>query len=40
MVKRDNIPIPTSIAIAKDCGILGNDVNLKNLSPSYIEDEP
>ena len=38
MVTGDNIV--TATAIAKDCGILGNDVNLKNLGPNDIEDDP
>ena len=38
MVTGDNIV--TATAIAKDCGILGDDVNLKNLGPSDIEDDP
>jgi len=38
MVTGDNIV--TATAIAKDCGILGNDVNLKNLGSSDIEDDP
>ena len=27
-------------AIAKDCGILGDDVNLKNLGPKDYETDP
>jgi len=38
MVTGDNII--TATAIAKDCGILGKDVNLDNLTPSDIEQEP
>ena len=38
MVTGDNIV--TATAIAKDCGILGNEVNLKDMSPNDIEDEP
>ena len=38
MVTGDNIV--TATAIAKDCGILGNDVNLDNLQPTDIEQEP
>ena len=38
MVTGDNII--TATAIAKDCGILGNDVNLDNLQPTDIEQEP
>ena len=38
MVTGDNIV--TATAIAKDCNILGDDVNLKNLGPSDIEDDP
>ena len=38
MVTGDNII--TATAIAKDCGILGNDVNLDNLQPNDIEQEP
>ena len=38
MVTGDNIV--TATAIAKDCGILGDDVNLKNLGPKDIEPEP
>ena len=38
MVTGDNIV--TATAIAKDCGILGDDVNLKNLGPKDIEDDP
>ena len=38
MVTGDNIV--TATAIAKDCGILGDDVNLKNLGPNDIEDDP
>ena len=38
MVTGDNIV--TATAIAKDCGILGGDVNLKNLNSSDIEDDP
>ena len=38
MVTGDNII--TATAIAKDCGILGKDVNLDNLQPGDIEQEP
>ena len=38
MVTGDNIV--TATAIAKDCNILGNDVNLKNLCPKDIEPDP
>ena len=38
MVTGDNIV--TASAIAKDCGILGQDVNLENLLPGDIEQEP
>ena len=38
MVTGDNIV--TATAIAKDCGILGDDVNLKNLGSKDIEDDP
>ena len=38
MVTGDNII--TASAIAKDCGILGKEVNLDNLQPSDIEQEP
>ena len=38
MVTGDNII--TATAIAKDCNILGNDVNLGNLGPQDIEEEP
>ena len=38
MVTGDNIV--TATAIAKDCGILGNDVDLKNLGPKDLEPEP
>ena len=38
MVTGDNII--TATAIAKDCGILGPEVNLDNLQPSDIEQEP
>lgn len=38
MVTGDNII--TATAIAKDCGILGKDVNLDNLQPTDIEQEP
>ena len=38
MVTGDNIV--TATAIAKDCGILGNDINLKNLGPKDIETDP
>ena len=38
MVTGDNIV--TASAIAKDCGILGPDVNLENLLPTDIEQEP
>ena len=38
MVTGDNIV--TATAIAKDCGILGDDVDLKNLGPNDIEDDP
>ena len=38
MVTGDNIV--TATAIAKECGILGDDVNLKNLGTKDIEPEP
>ena len=38
MVTGDNIV--TATAIAKDCGILGADVDLKNLGPNDIEEDP
>ena len=38
MVTGDNIV--TATAIAKDCGILGDDVNLKNLTNKDIEEDP
>ena len=38
MVTGDNIV--TATAIAKECGILGNEVDLKNLGPNQIEPEP
>ena len=38
MVTGDNIV--TATAIAKDCGILGSDVDLKNLGPNDIEEDP
>ena len=38
MVTGDNII--TATAIAKDCGILGSEVNLDNLTPNDIEQEP
>ena len=38
MVTGDNIV--TATAIAKDCGILGDDIDLKNLGPNDIEDDP
>ena len=38
MVTGDNIV--TATAIAKDCGILGEDVDLKNLGPKDIEGDP
>ena len=38
MVTGDNIV--TATAIAKDCGILGNDVDLKNLGLQDIEPDP
>jgi len=38
MVTGDNIV--TATAIAKDCGILGDDVNLKNLGAQDIEPDP
>ena len=38
MVTGDNIV--TATAIAKDCNILGRDVNLKNLGPQDIEPDP
>ena len=38
MVTGDNIV--TATAIAKDCGILGPEVNLENLLPGDIEQEP
>ena len=38
MVTGDNIV--TATAIAKDCGILGPEVDLKNLGPNEIEEDP
>ncbi|MBR4618357.1 MAG: cation-translocating P-type ATPase [Bacilli bacterium] len=38
MVTGDNIV--TATAIAKDCGILGEEVDLKNLGPQDIENDP
>ena len=38
MVTGDNIV--TATAIAEECGILGNEVNLSNLSPEVIEQDP
>jgi len=38
MVTGDNIV--TATAIAKDCNILGNEVDLKNLGPQDIEPDP
>ena len=38
MVTGDNIV--TATAIAKECGILGDDVNLKELGPDKIEQNP
>ena len=38
MVTGDNIV--TATAIAKDCHILGEDVDLKNLGPTDIEEDP
>ena len=38
MVTGDNII--TATAIAKDCNILGDDINLENLSPGDVEEEP
>ena len=38
MVTGDNIV--TATAIAKECGILGNEVDLKNLGPDVIEPDP
>ena len=38
MVTGDNIV--TATAIAKDCRILGDDINLKNLGPQDIENDP
>ena len=38
MVTGDNIV--TATAIAKDCGILGEEVDLKNLGPKDIENDP
>ena len=38
MVTGDNIV--TATAIAKECGILGNDVDLKDLGPDKIEPDP
>ena len=38
MVTGDNVV--TATAIAKECGILGNDVNLKDLGPDKIEQNP
>ena len=38
MVTGDNII--TATAIAKDCNILGSEINLENLNPHDIEEEP
>ena len=38
MVTGDNII--TATAIAKDCNILGTDINLENLGPQDVEEEP
>ena len=38
MVTGDNIV--TATAIAKECGILGDEVDLRNLTPQQIEDDP
>ena len=38
MVTGDNIV--TATAIAKDCHILGDDVNLENMKPTDIEEQP
>ena len=38
MVTGDNII--TATAIAKDCNILGDDINLENLKPGDVEEEP
>ena len=38
MVTGDNIV--TATAIAKECGILGDDVDLKNLTPNDLEEDP
>ena len=38
MVTGDNIV--TATAIAKECGILGNDIDLKSLGPNAIEPDP
>jgi magnesium-transporting ATPase (P-type) len=38
MVTGDNII--TATAIAKDCNILGDDINLENLNPGDVEEEP
>ena len=38
MVTGDNIV--TATAIAKECGILGDEVNLSNLTPEVIEQDP
>ena len=38
MVTGDNIV--TATAIAKDCNILGNDINLDNIKPNEIEEDP
>ena len=38
MVTGDNIV--TATAIAKECGILGDEVDLKNLGPQQIEQDP
>ena len=38
MVTGDNII--TATAIAKDCNILGDDVDLKNMTPEDIEEDP
>ena len=38
MVTGDNIV--TATAIAKECGILGDEVDLRNLTPQQVEDNP
>ena len=38
MVTGDNIV--TATAIAKDCNILGNEVNLENMTPNDVEEDP